>query len=419
MNYRRLFSAMAVLTCVVLQSVLALADEGWIFKRAMPTARAEMSVAVLDGKIYVMGGRDANGKVLDVVERYDPAKDKWETLPPLRQDRFNAAAVAFEGKIFVLGGRSGEGEVLKKVEFFDFSKDKWENFPNLDEDREGHMAVVLNNTLYALGGSDEKEAILDDVEFFDSGSGRWRRTRDWELEKKRASFVAVTLNDSAFSIGGFTAFGPTGSVERYHPNGGNAVLSSLPQARGSLAASVRGDTIFVMGGRSASDQVLDSVEFFVPALNAWQEFFPLNTARENAVAATVADRMYIIGGRDRNGNVLKSVEQFVVSTSVPDPVPPVPTDFGLEQNYPNPFNAGTKITFRVSAQFRLAKTRLAIYNLLGKRVTTLVDDLLNPGRYEVLWDGNDENDLPVSSGVYFYILQQGGKRDVKKMSLLR
>ncbi|GEM_PF-1683785 len=75
----------------------------------------------------------------------------------------------------------------------------------------------------------------------------------------------------------------------------------------------------------------------------------------------------------------------------------VPQQYSLEQNYPNPFNPSTTIEFAVS---RLSKTDVAVFDILGKKVATLVSEQLAPGHYRVEWNGTNELGSLVSSGVY-------------------
>jgi subtilisin family serine protease len=94
----------------------------------------------------------------------------------------------------------------------------------------------------------------------------------------------------------------------------------------------------------------------------------------------------------------------------------LPTDFALLQNIPNPFNPETKINFSLA---RPARARLLIYNLLGQRVALVFDGSAAAGRYEVLWDGKDEQGRSVASGVYFYRLEVADQAQTRKMVLLR
>jgi hypothetical protein len=111
------------------------------------------------------------------------------------------------------------------------------------------------------------------------------------------------------------------------------------------------------------------------------------------------------------------------TTSVEQETEQTPFAFELEQNYPNPFNPTTTIPFRAGSLELVARspihTTLTIYNILGQKVKTLVDEDKLPGNYQVVWDGKDQRGNEVSSGIYFYQLKAGNYKETKKMSLLR
>ena len=89
----------------------------------------------------------------------------------------------------------------------------------------------------------------------------------------------------------------------------------------------------------------------------------------------------------------------------------IPTVFSLAQNYPNPFNPTTMITYDIP---RTSEVTIAVYNVLGEKVATLVDGRLNAGEYKVSFDGGN---LP--SGVYFYRIQAGNYTSARKMILIK
>jgi hypothetical protein len=88
----------------------------------------------------------------------------------------------------------------------------------------------------------------------------------------------------------------------------------------------------------------------------------------------------------------------------------------LYQNVPNPFNPATKIMFSLPERMRVA---LAIFDVEGRRVATLLDAIQSPGMHGVEWNGRDHRDTPVSSGVYFYRLQTGKISLTRKMVLTK
>ncbi len=94
----------------------------------------------------------------------------------------------------------------------------------------------------------------------------------------------------------------------------------------------------------------------------------------------------------------------------------VPQEFSLWQNYPNPFNPETEISYALPTACHV---KLSIYNLLGQRVRTLVNEHQAAGHKTVHWDGTDEKGNKVASGVYFYKIHGGEFTDAKKMILMK
>ncbi len=96
---------------------------------------------------------------------------------------------------------------------------------------------------------------------------------------------------------------------------------------------------------------------------------------------------------------------------------PVPETFALSQNYPNPFNQQTQISFNLASS---GEVKLEIFDILGRRVTTVFYGLADAGETVVGWDGRSARGEDVPSGVYYYRLRtpEGGSI-VKKMTLLK
>ena len=95
----------------------------------------------------------------------------------------------------------------------------------------------------------------------------------------------------------------------------------------------------------------------------------------------------------------------------------IPTQFALHQNYPNPFNPSTQISFDVPEGSELV--RLNIYNILGKKVSTLLNNVMSPGMHKIEWNAKDNEGNPVASGIYFYELSSSSFTARKKMLLIR
>jgi 5'-nucleotidase/UDP-sugar diphosphatase len=94
----------------------------------------------------------------------------------------------------------------------------------------------------------------------------------------------------------------------------------------------------------------------------------------------------------------------------------LPQEFKLFQNYPNPFNPSTEIAYTLP---RDSYVKLFVYDILGQKVKTLVDEVQSAGPGKVIWDGANENGEKVASGIYFYKLSTAEFSQTKKMLLLK
>jgi len=88
----------------------------------------------------------------------------------------------------------------------------------------------------------------------------------------------------------------------------------------------------------------------------------------------------------------------------------------INQNYPNPFNPVTQIRFNLP---KTSKVEITVYNILGQKVNTLVNDEFEAGTHTIYWDGKNDKGEEVASGIYFYRLKAGEFLDSKKMLILR
>jgi len=93
-----------------------------------------------------------------------------------------------------------------------------------------------------------------------------------------------------------------------------------------------------------------------------------------------------------------------------------PSEFSLSDNYPDPFNPKTNIAYLVP---RACQVRLEVFNVLGQKIRTLVDEDQTAGNREVSWDGRNQTGEEVASGVYFYRLKAEDFVETKKMVLMR
>jgi hypothetical protein len=111
---------------------------------------------------------------------------------------------------------------------------------------------------------------------------------------------------------------------------------------------------------------------------------------------------------DKNGVKIQHEAIYVVNN--------LPREYELTQNYPNPFNPTTSISYQLPKDINMS---IRIYNIMGQEVRTLIDCKNMAGYHTVIWDGQDNNNSRVPSGVYFYTLQTDDFRQTKRMVLLK
>ena len=118
----------------------------------MPTPRDHIAVAVVEGRIYVSGGRLGSfARNLSSNEEYDPGIDTWVKKAPMPISRSGIAAATVEGRFYVFGGEE-TGGTFDANERYRPGTDSWETMPPLPTARHGLGAVALGNRIYSLAG---------------------------------------------------------------------------------------------------------------------------------------------------------------------------------------------------------------------------------------------------------------------------
>lgn len=150
-------------------------------------------------------------------------------------------------------------------------------------------------------------------------------------------------------------------------------------------------------------------------------FTDLSSASSDSLQQLIADEMDRLGSLNDYvglpvGEVLNTILGDPVGTAIENQAGSIPTDFVLEQNFPNPFNTSTEIHYTLS---RPTHVTVAIYNLQGRKVATLIEGQQRQGVQAVSWDGLDDAGIAVSSGVYFVRLSTPTFQETKKVMVRR
>ncbi len=126
----------------------------------------------------------------------------------------------------------------------------------------------------------------------------------------------------------------------------------------------------------------------------------------------------IVLDQTKENTVWWGIEKYGAGSGIDHPLPDAgqPVQWALDRNHPNPFNAGTTIPFTAESQ---GQVRIVVYNSAGQIIRCLVDDELPAGKHLTIWNGRDEQGMPVTSGVYFVNMKSPGGMIVRKMLYLK
>jgi hypothetical protein len=205
----------------------------------------------------------------------------------------------------------------------------------------------------------------------------------------------------------------------------NAEIALLAQPQGlvppALQSPLDGDTVVTRTPLLCWLTVPDAVTYHLQlSLNpGFSSFvFQDSTLTVTSVKAPLLalDTTYYWRMRTMNGPITSdwsSVKSFKTNRTITgvEKTAAIPKEFALLQNYPNPFNPATNIEFHIAAAGFVS---LNVFDLLGRKVTTLVNDYLQPGSYKVKWDASH-----LSSGMYLYRLKSNDLVQTRSLLLLR
>jgi hypothetical protein len=139
--------------------------------------------------------------------------------------------------------------------------------------------------------------------------------------------------------------------------------------------------------------------------------------------APPTDHAWRLNYSSDDGNIVQTFAHNIDFTDIAWPtaiagafIDAVPNKFELHQNYPNPFNPNTNIVFEVAGN---ELVNIEVYDILGKKIKTLVYDEFSAGSYSVSWDGRSDSGARLSSGVYVYKMSAGNYTDFRRMVMMK
>ena len=233
----------------------SIAPSFWVQQAPMPTARTSLGVAVVNGKIYVIGGFSSDQNTfLAINEEYDPSTNTWTEKAPMPTPRSGCAVVACENKIYAIGGQIAIGttdDLTNVTEVYDPATDTWSQkapFPIL---RYGFSANVVEGRIYLIGGS--PNGTLNQV--YDPATDSW--TTKAPIPTAAYVSASAVLDNKIYVISNLTQiYNPKTDTWSF----GVPIPTNVTQAAAGATTGVAAPkAIYVIGG---------STDFFCP----WSEF---------------------------------------------------------------------------------------------------------------------------------------------------
>lgn len=278
----------------------------WTNQLADPIPRDHAASVVLNGKVYVMGGQRTDsgtvpGPVTSQMQVYDLANNTWSATTPMPTARMGLVAAVMDGRIYAIGGSAdGFGTLaLGTVEVFDPVTHLWSTLMNpMPTPRYFAAAAVLDTPLGTrifVAGGKAGDATLNKVEAFDPVARNWiGRTA---MPTARAQLATAEANGLLYAVGGYAdlVLQWVGTVEEYAPLTDTwAARAPMPTARAHLTLSQVDGQLLAAGGENV-DHALTDLENYDPSTNVWVSKTPSMTTFTRATAGVVNGRMLVFG----------------------------------------------------------------------------------------------------------------------------
>jgi hypothetical protein len=284
----------------------------------MPTARASLGVAAVNGKIYAIGGENFSA-YFSTNEEYDPATDTWTTKKPMPTSRSGLAVAVYQNKIYAFGGMAGRpSEVsdpfLGATEVYDPETDMWETKTQMPTRRAWLCANVVKDKIYLIGGNTwwappAFTAETDLVEVYDPETDLWttRASIPSLIPSYPPDVVASAVVDNkiyvvSFNMNPFGSFPTVNANQVYDPETDTWSLGdSVPPpvvyaAAGATTGIAAPKRIYVLGGICPNNSITNLNRVYDPEGDAWSAGAAMPTARYRLGVTIVSDVLYAIGG---------------------------------------------------------------------------------------------------------------------------
>jgi N-acetylneuraminic acid mutarotase len=286
---------------MILAVALLLLQTGtWASIAPIPTARQEVGVAAVEGRVFVVGGYDSQGRASTTVEFFDTRANEWRPGPPVPIPIHHPMVAAVGTKIYVAGGYTEPGGAFQNTFELDTDTLVWTGRADMPAPRGAGAAVGHNGKLYVLGG--ERGGItVPEVAVFDPTTNSW--TELAPMPTPRNHFGAAVIRGRIYAVGGRPfniaineAYDPLTNVWTQK--------SPMPTPRSGIAVIAAGNFMHAFGGEgnpASLTGIFPQHEAYDPDLDAWTSLELMAMPRHGIGAALVGNRIFVPAGSPIQG----------------------------------------------------------------------------------------------------------------------
>ncbi len=356
----------------------------------------------------------------------------------------NSVAISSDGNTVIVGGL-GDNNAAGAVWIFTRSGGVWTQQGQklvgtgaVGPADQGYSVALSSDGNTAIVGGPQDNSGIGAVWIFTRSGGVWTQqglklvgTNSVGVHVYQGTSVSISSDGNTAINGGYEDNTGVGAVWIFTRSGtmwtqqGPKLIGTgaVGIARQGWSAAISPDGNNIIEGGYEDNTTAGAVWIFTRSGSVWSQLGPkligagaVGDAIQGSSVAISSGGTVIEGGPSDNGSIGAVWVFFNPSIGITPISGEVPKNFSLSQNYPNPFNPTTKIKFDIpsAGNSRDRAVQLIIYDVLGREVSTLVNQQLQPGTYEVNFDASN-----LTSGVYFYKLIASDFTDVKKMILIK
>ena len=287
---------------------------GWSLNGSMPYERAEIAVAAVNGKIYVISGSSPGLQANAFNQEFDPVAGTWRELAQMPAVASHAGAAALNGKIYVVGGFVANVHVgaMNHVFEYDPSADRWRALAPLTVPRGSPGVVAANGKIHAIGGRDVERKTVATHEIFDPASNTWSMAAPLPAARDHLGIAVAAGRIHVFGGRTDATVDNTARHDVYDPATNTwSTAAPLITARSAGATFTLDGRIVYAGGEckdAGASVTFTDVEAYDSKTNRWMALPALQPGRHAAAAAAVGDRAFLFGGNMGCGGMRPSRE---------------------------------------------------------------------------------------------------------------